>query len=108
MTKSLTAALFGLGLLASSTALASEKTVTLTVQNMYCSACPVKSSLESQNRLRSRANLRPPSRSAVGGYAVSLKTEPIEEHKESGIILSLTGRGKRLNNRAAILRSRIA
>ena len=48
MTKSLTAALFGLGLLASSTALAGEKTVTLTVQNMYCSACPitVKSSLE--------------------------------------------------------------
>ena len=47
MTKSLTAALFGLGLLASSTALAGE-TVTLTVQNMYCSACPitVKSSLE--------------------------------------------------------------
>jgi len=31
-----------------------------------------------QNRLRSRANLRPPSRSAVGGYAVSVKAEPIE------------------------------
>ena len=48
MTKSLAAALFGLGLLASSTALAGEKTVTLTVQNMYCLACPitVKSSLE--------------------------------------------------------------
>ena len=48
MTKSLTAGLFGLGLLASSAALAGEKTVTLTVQNMYCSACPitVKSSLE--------------------------------------------------------------
>ena len=28
---------------------------------------------------RSRANLRSPSRSAVGGYAVSVKAEPIEE-----------------------------
>ena len=48
MTKSLTGALLGLGLLASSAALAGEKTVTLAVQNMYCSACPitVKSSLE--------------------------------------------------------------
>ena len=48
MTKSLNAGLFGLGLLASSAALAGQKTVTLTVQNMYCSACPitVKSSLE--------------------------------------------------------------
>ena len=48
MAKSLTAALFGLGLLASSPAFAGEKTVTLAVQNMYCSACPitVKSSLE--------------------------------------------------------------
>ena len=48
MTKSLTATLFGLGLLASSAAFAGEKTVTLAVQNMYCSACPitVKSSLE--------------------------------------------------------------
>lgn len=48
MIKSLTAAVFGLSLLASAPALAGEKTVTLTVQNMYCSACPitVKSSLE--------------------------------------------------------------
>jgi len=48
MIKSLPAALFGLSLLASSAALAGEKTVTLTVENMYCSACPitVKSSLE--------------------------------------------------------------
>ena len=48
MTKSLTAALFGLSLLASSSAVAGEKTVMLAVQNMYCSACPitVKSSLE--------------------------------------------------------------
>jgi periplasmic mercuric ion binding protein len=48
MIKSLTSALFGLSLLASSAALADEKTVTLTVENMYCSACPltVKSSLE--------------------------------------------------------------
>ena len=48
MTKSLAAALLGLGLLASSPVFAGEKTVTLAVQNMYCSACPitVKSSLE--------------------------------------------------------------
>ena len=48
MAKSLTAALFGFGLLAWSPAFAGEKTVTLAVQNMYCSACPitVKSSLE--------------------------------------------------------------
>ena len=45
---SFTATLFGLSLLASSTALAGEQTVTLSVENMYCSACPitVKSSLE--------------------------------------------------------------
>lgn len=48
MIKSLTATIFGLTLLASSIALAGEKTVTLAVENMYCSACPitVKSSLE--------------------------------------------------------------
>jgi mercuric ion binding protein len=41
-------ALFGVGLLTSSTAFAGERTVTLAVQNMYCAACPftVKSSLE--------------------------------------------------------------
>src|SRR5215469_4218912 len=48
---------------------------------------------------RSRANLRSRSRSAVGGYAVSVKGEPIEEHKESGVIPDLTGRGQRLNKR---------
>jgi hypothetical protein len=58
-------------------------------------------------RLRSRANLRSRSRSAVGGYAVSVKAEPIEEHNESGIILDLTRCGQRLNNRAAILQSKI-
>jgi len=44
----LTTMLFGLSLLASSAAFAAERTVTLAVQNMYCSACPitVKSSLE--------------------------------------------------------------
>ena len=48
MSKSLIAILFGLSLLVSSAAFAGEKTVTLAVQNMYCSACPitVKSSLE--------------------------------------------------------------
>ena len=37
-----------LGVLASSVAFAGERTVTLAVQNMYCSACPltVKSSLQ--------------------------------------------------------------
>ena len=48
MTKSFITTLLGLSLLASSAAFAGEKTVTLAVQNMYCSACPitVKSSLE--------------------------------------------------------------
>jgi mercuric ion binding protein len=48
MTKFLAATLVGLGFLASPAAFAGEKTVTLAVQNMYCSACPitVKSSLE--------------------------------------------------------------
>ena len=48
MTKFFNVALFGLSLLLSSAAFAGEKTVTLAVQNMYCSACPitVKSSLE--------------------------------------------------------------
>lgn len=38
----------GLGLLVSSPALAGERTITLAVQNMYCSACPsvVRKSLE--------------------------------------------------------------
>jgi periplasmic mercuric ion binding protein len=40
---------FALGLVGSSVALAAERTVTLTVQNMFCAACPhtVKSSLQS-------------------------------------------------------------
>jgi len=48
MIKSLAATLFSLSLFASSAALAGEKTVTLRVENMYCSAYPitVKSSLE--------------------------------------------------------------
>jgi len=48
MNKLLTSAAFTLCLLASSTALAAERTVTLAVQNMYCAACPhtVKASLE--------------------------------------------------------------
>jgi hypothetical protein len=48
--------------------------------------------------------LRSPSRSAVGGYPISVKAEPIEGTKESGIILASTGRWQRLNIRAAILR----
>jgi mercuric ion binding protein len=49
MTKFITTALLVAGLLASSPGFAQEKTVTLAVQNMYCSACPltVKSSLQS-------------------------------------------------------------
>jgi len=48
MTKFLSTALFGLGLLTSSAAFAGEKTVTLAVPGMYCSACPitVRASLE--------------------------------------------------------------
>jgi mercuric ion binding protein len=48
MIKFLTTALVGLGVSASSAAFAGEETITLAVQNMYCSACPipVKSSLE--------------------------------------------------------------
>jgi periplasmic mercuric ion binding protein len=48
VTKLVSSALLGFTLLVSSAALAGEQTVTLAVQNMYCSACPitVKSSLE--------------------------------------------------------------
>lgn len=49
MKKSLVSvAVFTLCLLASSTAFAAEKTVTLAVKNMFCAACPhtVKASLE--------------------------------------------------------------
>jgi periplasmic mercuric ion binding protein len=48
MTKLFTAAMLSLGLLIPASALAGEKTITLTVQNMYCAACPltVRSSLE--------------------------------------------------------------
>ena len=49
MMKPLISATFALGLVSSTTAFAAERTVTLAVQNMYCSACPhtVKSSLQS-------------------------------------------------------------
>lgn len=48
MTKFLSAAFIGGGLLISSAAFAGEKTVTLAVQNMDCASCPftVKSSLQ--------------------------------------------------------------
>ena len=48
MTKLVSTALLGLSLVVSSAALAGEQTVTLAVQNMYCSACPitVKSALQ--------------------------------------------------------------
>lgn len=48
MSKLLASAAIALGLLAASPALAAEKTITLTVKNMYCAACPptVKASLE--------------------------------------------------------------
>jgi mercuric ion binding protein len=44
----LTVIVLGLGLLASPSALAAERTITLTVQNMHCADCPfiVKKSLE--------------------------------------------------------------
>jgi hypothetical protein len=45
-------------------------------------ALPIKidDEVTPQNRLRGRANLGSPSRSAVGGYAVSVKAEPMEEN----------------------------
>ena len=48
MAKLVTSAALALGLFASSSAFAGEKTVTLAVKNMYCASCPhtVKSSLE--------------------------------------------------------------
>jgi periplasmic mercuric ion binding protein len=48
MIKLLSTAAFGLGLIASSSAFAAEKTVTLAVQKMYCASCPhiVKASLQ--------------------------------------------------------------
>ena len=41
MTKALSAALLGISVLASSAVFAGEKTVTLAVPGMYCSACPI-------------------------------------------------------------------
>lgn len=48
MTLRLAFAALAMGLVASSSALAAERTVTLAVQNMYCAACPhtVKASLQ--------------------------------------------------------------
>jgi mercuric ion binding protein len=48
MTKTIAAALLGIGLLASPTAHAAEKTITLAVPGMDCAACPiiVRSSLD--------------------------------------------------------------
>lgn len=48
MNKLLASAVLTLAMLASSAALAAERTVTLAVQNMYCAACPhtVKASLQ--------------------------------------------------------------
>jgi mercuric ion binding protein len=48
MSKLLGCAFMAIGALAASTAFATERTITLAVQNMYCAACPhtVKASLE--------------------------------------------------------------
>jgi len=48
VTKLLAAAAIAVSVLASSTALAAEKTITLAVENMYCADCPfiVRKSLE--------------------------------------------------------------
>ena len=48
MTKLFTSGAFAFAVLASSAALAGEKTIALAVENMYCAACPhtVKASLE--------------------------------------------------------------
>jgi hypothetical protein len=42
-----------------------------------------------------------------GPQLVVMRSEAIEETKESGIILASTGREQRLNNSAATLRSKI-
>ena len=48
MTKLFTSAAVALGLVASTSAVAGEKTITLAVKNMYCATCPaiVRKSLE--------------------------------------------------------------
>jgi len=48
VTKLFTTGAFAFAVLASSAALAGEKTITLAVENMYCAACPhtVKASLQ--------------------------------------------------------------
>ena len=48
MSKLLASAVIAISVLASSTALAAEKTITLAVKNMYCADCPfiVRKSLE--------------------------------------------------------------
>ena len=48
MTKLLTSVALAVGVLASSSAFAADKTITLAVKNMYCADCPfiVKKSLE--------------------------------------------------------------
>lgn len=48
MNKLLASAAFAIAALASSVAMAGERTITLAVQNMYCAACPtiVRKSLE--------------------------------------------------------------
>ncbi len=48
MTKLLVSAAIAVSVLTSSTVFAAEKTITLTVKNMYCAACPliVRKSLE--------------------------------------------------------------
>jgi len=68
---------------------------------------PPQSVIATETTFAAAPICRSRSRSAVGGYAVSVKAEPVGKHKESGVILDLTGRGHRLNNRAAILQSKI-
>ena len=55
MTKRLAFATFLVGLFASFSALAAQRTITLAVQNMYCAACPhtVRASLDWGSRVAS-------------------------------------------------------
>ena len=60
MRKPLIASVIAMSALTSSAALAAEKTVTLTVNNMYCADCPyiVKKSLESVPGVAKVARIR--------------------------------------------------
>ncbi|MBV6486651.1 MAG: hypothetical protein GHHEDOFH_00586 [Pseudorhodoplanes sp.] len=69
MVKLLASLALGVGLIASSTAVAAERTVTLAVQNMYCAACPstVRKSLQAVQGV-SKVTVSFPQKTAVVTY----------------------------------------